>query len=66
MDVKKVIDDLFGYIQQSNSEFVIPDYTVDTAVAELESDYTPLILKVLQKDETFFFRTTYVLWSQSQ
>jgi len=54
MDVKKVLEDFFGYIHQSNPEFVIPEYNVDEAVAELESTYTPLVLKVLQKDETFF------------
>ena len=54
MDVKKVLEDFFGYIQQSNAGFVIPDYTVDQAVNELETVYTPLVLKVLQKDETFF------------
>jgi hypothetical protein len=54
MDVTKVIKDLFEYIQTTNSEFVIPEYSVDTAVSELETVYTPLVLKILQKDETFF------------
>jgi hypothetical protein len=54
MDVTKVIRDFFEYIQTTNPGFVIPEYTVDTAVSELETVYTPLIMKVLQKDETFF------------
>lgn len=54
MDVKKVVDEFFGYLKEVNPEFVIPEYSVDSAANELETVYAPLILKIIQKDETFF------------
>lgn len=54
MDVKKVIDDFFVELKKINSEFESPTYTIDSAVSELETTYVPNLLKILQKEETFF------------
>jgi len=54
MDVKKVIDDLFTCLKEVSPDFVIPEYSVDSAVSELETTYAPNLLKILQKDATFF------------
>jgi hypothetical protein len=54
MEVKTLINNLFEYLKEVDSTFVAPTYVVNDAVSELETTYGPLILKVLQKDETFF------------
>ena len=54
MEAKKIIDDFFKYLTEINSDFVSPTYVLEEAVSELETTYGPLILKLLQKDETFF------------
>lgn len=54
MDVKKVIDDFFTCLKESSPDFVVPEYSVDSAVSELETTYAPSLLKILQKDATFF------------
>lgn len=54
MDVKKIIDDFFVYLKETNPHFEIPEYTVDSAVLELEDVYSPQILQILQKEEGFF------------
>lgn len=54
MEVDKVIGDLFKYLKECSSEFEIPSYSVEDVVKEIEDTYTVAILKILQKDETFF------------
>lgn len=54
MDAKKILDEFFNYLKEVNPNYEIPTYDLDNAVSELETTYTPLILKILQKDETFF------------
>lgn len=54
MDVNKIIEDLFSYLKETSSDFVIPEYSVESVVGELEEVYTPKIMNILQKDESFF------------
>lgn len=54
MDVEKILNDFFSYLKTVDPEFEIPTYSLDEAVTELEDGYSQHILKILQKDETFF------------
>jgi len=54
MDIQKLLDEFFGYLHATHPDIAIPTYDVESAVSELETSYAPHILKILQKDETFF------------
>jgi hypothetical protein len=54
MDTKKVFDDFLNELKTINPNITISEYNVDTEVKSIESSYYPEVLKILQKDETFF------------
>jgi len=54
MDVNRIFNDFFSYLKEVSPEFVIPEFSVDTIVGEIEETYTPKILSIFQKEETFF------------
>lgn len=54
MDVKKVLDDFFNYLKEVSPDISISEYSLDEVVSEIEETYTPNVMKILQKDSSFF------------
>lgn len=54
MDTKQIFDSFLNDLKEAFPDFEIPEYSVDDIVKQLETDYYPEILKIIQKDESFF------------
>lgn len=54
MDIVQIINNFVNELKSEFPDIQIPEYTVDGVVADIEENYTTHILKILQKDESFF------------
>jgi hypothetical protein len=54
MDAKEVFDNFLKDLKTSFSDIEIPQYSVDEEVKNIESKHYSSVLKVVQRDETFF------------
>jgi hypothetical protein len=54
MDAKLVFDGFLKDLQTIFSDISIPEYSVDTEITVLEETYYPEVVKILQRDATFF------------
>ena len=54
METKEVFDNFLKDLKNAFPEIEIPSYSVDEVVKHIETEYYPLILQILQRDDTFF------------
>jgi hypothetical protein len=54
MDMKKILGEFMEYLKTVQPDAVLPEYSIPAVVTELEDAYIPSILRILQKDDTFF------------
>jgi hypothetical protein len=54
MDAKIVFDAFLNDLKTSFPEIAVSEYSLEHEVAHLEDEYYPTIVKILQRDDTFF------------
>lgn len=54
MDVRKILEEFFSYVKEISPETEIGEYSLDEIVTDIEENYTPNVMKILQKDDSFF------------
>ena len=73
MDAKEVFDGFLKEIKESFPEVEVAEYDLDKEVKYIEENYYPSVMKIFQRDETFFAEDRIVcginlstLWKESE
>jgi hypothetical protein len=54
MDAKIVFDTFLNDLKVSFADIVVPEYSVEEQITLLEESYYPDVVRILQRDATFF------------